>query len=197
MFILVSKLLICALPRLSALCCCLGCFVSSCSRSVSLVSPCPLLPMAVVSTLACFFALTNHAPPNPFTLILPPSPLKSMTGCVRCRPSHCPALVPACSCFWHPALPVSCPAWRLPSRALSVVDCAVGNGVVHQNLGFSLTGTTSVRSASTRSRERLFPWAMIPHSLRREYEFHSVGLRLLRWTPVFIQRKGVLHCCFV
>lgn len=64
---------------------------------------------------------------------------------------------------------MSCTNWRLPARALSMVDCALGNGVVHQNLGFLLTGTTSARSVSTRSRERLFPWVMIPHNHRREY----------------------------
>lgn len=84
--------------------------------------------------------------------------------------SCCPALpLPACSDCGTLPCPMSCTNWRLPARALSMVDCALGNGVVHQNLGFLLTGTTSARSVSTRSRERLFPWVMIPHNHRREY----------------------------
>lgn len=54
---------------------------------------------------------------------------------------------------------LSCPAligdcFLVPSLWLAV---RLANGVVHHNLGFLLTGTTSVRSASTKSRGTTCP----------------------------------------
>lgn len=156
---LMSKLLICALPRLSAVCR-LGCLSRLCSWSV--------WPVSVLPSNGCGLLLpwtTMHFR-TPFPS---PSPLKTMTGCcdddflLSCAPTSCLLRL------WHPSLPMSRTNWWLPCRALSVIDCAAGNGVVHQNLGLLLTGTTSARSVSTRSRERWFPWATTPPSHRREY----------------------------
>lgn len=92
-------------------------------------------------------------------------------------PPVCPP--PGLSC---PALP--CPDWRLLLRALSVIGCADGERVVHQNMGFLLTGTTSVRSVSTKSRAKVFPWEMIPPSPRRKY--------CLKW---FFFKKSFVNLC--
>lgn len=67
--------------------------------------------------------------------------------------------------------PLACPAliggcFFVPSLWLAVL---MTNGVVHQNMGFLLTGITSVRSVSTKSKARVSPWGMTPPSLRREY----------------------------
>ena len=154
------------------------CFASALCCVLSRLVPAPFDPPSVLPFhwLWCqhwlAFALNNHAlpknliPPN-FTL----TPSKSWLA-VAMTTSCCPACAAPTSCLlrlWHPALPMSCTNWWLPPRTLSVIDCAAGNGVVHQNLGLLLTGTTSARSVSTRSRERRFPWATTPPSHRREY----------------------------
>lgn len=41
-------------------------------------------------------------------------------------------------------------------------------GAVHPNMALLLTGITSVRSASTRSRATAWPWGTIPHNHRRK-----------------------------
>lgn len=167
---LMSKLLICALPRLSAVCClgCLSCLVlflvhMTCLSSFS-PNDCDIF-IGLLLPWTTTMHLQTHPPsfPHPLKSWLAVAVTTSLLSCVR----------PSCtSCLlrlWHPALPVSCTIWWLPSRALSVIDCAVGNGVVHQNLGFLLTGTTTAKSVSTRSRERPFPWVTTPPSHRREY----------------------------
>lgn len=153
---------------------------SLCSWSVWLVCP-PFQWLWYQHWLA--FALTNHAPPNPSPIS---SPLKFMAGCydddflLSCAPTSCTSCLLR---LWHRALPMSCTIWWLPSHALSVIDCAVGNGVVHQNLGLLLTGTTTVRSVSTRSRERPFLWAMTPPSHRREYLIMKrKSFKMPRWS---------------
>lgn len=151
----------------SALCCVLSwMFVSSCSHTTCL-SP---LPKWLWYQHWLAFALPHHVPPTPSTSF--PHPLQSWlavavtTSLLSCVPPSCTSCLLG---LWHPALPMSYTIWWLPSHALSVVDCAVGNGVVHQNLGFLLTGTTTVKSVSTRSRERPFLWVTTPPSHRREY----------------------------
>lgn len=147
-----------------ALCCVLSwMFVLSCFRSIWLVRL-PFQWLWCQHWLA--FALTNHAPPN--TSPRPP-PLKIMTGCCDDDFLLCCASTSCLLRLWHPTLPMSCTNWWLPSRALSMTDCALGNGVVHQNLGFLLTGTTFARNVSTRSKGRPFPWATTPPSPKREY----------------------------
>ena len=93
---LMSKLLIYALPRLSAVCC-LGCL----SRLVLGPLPCLVLsslPMAVISTLACFcLDLPCTSKPIPS-----PSPLKIMTGC-------CDDVLLSCAAPYLLATPCPCP----------------------------------------------------------------------------------------
>lgn len=105
------------------------------------------------------FALTNHAPSKPSLTFTP----HNHDWLLRWR-------LPAVLRFHFLLAAIMAPYLApCPARALSMVDCALGNGVVHQNLGFLLTGTTSARSVSTRSRERPFPWVTTPHNHRREY----------------------------
>lgn len=175
-------LLILSCPRFlisafaSALCCVL-------SRPVSAPSDLSVLPPP--PWLCCqhwlAFALTNHAhlqtlSPPP---LLPLSPLKIMPGCCDDDFLLCCAAPPLPACSARGTSPCPCPVPIgdcPPSRAPSVTDCALGNGVVHQNLGLLLTGITSARNVSTRSRGRRFPWAMTPPSRKRKCPSCSVVL---------------------
>lgn len=154
-----------------ALCCVL-------SRLVSAPSDLSVLPPH--QWLCCrhwlAFALTNHAPPKHSPSNPPPLPphfplLKIMTGCCDDDFLLCCAALPLPACSAPGTLPCPCPVPIgdcPPSHAPSVTDCASGNGVVHQNLGLLLTGTTSARNVSTRSRGRRFPWATTPPSRKRK-----------------------------
>lgn len=164
----------------SALCCVLSCPVSAPSD----LSVLPLSPsMVVLSTLACFCldqpcTPRNTLPSLPPHLSLPPlSPLKIMPGCCDDDFLLCCAALPLPACPARGTSPCPCPVPIgdcPPSCAPSVTDCALGNGVVHQNLGLLLTGTTSARNVSTRSRGRRFPWATTPPSHKREFLSCSV-----------------------
>lgn len=140
---------------------------------LSVLPPSP--SMVVLSTLACFCldqpCTSKHSPSHP----RPPSPippfhLSKSCLAVAMTTSCCAALpLPACSARGTPPCPCPVPIGDCPpSRAPSVTDRALGNGVVHQNLGLLLTGTTSARNVSTRSRGRRFPWATTPPSRKRE-----------------------------
>jgi len=152
---LMFKLLICTLPRLSAACC-LGCL--SCS-----VRPvCPLFHFGLLLPSPTMHLQTH--PPFPHLS-------KSWLAVAMTTPC-CPALLlPALpACFACGTLPCPCPVpfgdW--PSMRCLWLTVLWGNGVVHQNLGLLLTGTTTVRSASTRSRGKAYPWVMTLPSHRRE-----------------------------
>lgn len=140
------------------------CLVLSLRCMTCLFTPTP--PMAVMSTLACLHVHLQTCPLTPFTL----TGFKSCDLLLRwwLPAVPCPHFLLAVLLL-RPALPMSCTVRWLPSHALSVFDCAVGNGVVHQNLGLLLTGTTSARSVSTRYRERRFPWVTTPRSHRRKF----------------------------
>lgn len=179
------------MSKFSNKCFCLGsllCVVLSCFRSIRLVRP-PSLPPHL--WLCCqhwlAFALTDHA--HLGTLSLPASlprpshpplsPLKIMPGCCDDDFLLCCAALPLPACPARGTSPRPCPVPIgdcRPSRAPSVTDCALGNGVVHQNLGLLLTGTTSARNVSTRSRGRRFPWATTPPSHKREFLSCSVAV---------------------
>lgn len=128
----------------------------------------PSFLMLVMSALACF-GVTNHPLQNLRAKSKrPPTQKPCITiGCFLLATTYLALCLLLCvrplAC---PALP--CPDWRLLLRALSVIGCADGERVVHQNMGFLLTGTTSVRSVSTKSRAKMFPWEMTPPSLRRK-----------------------------
>lgn len=179
------------MSKISNKCFCLGsllCVVLSCFRSIRLVPPTSTLPPPHL-WLCCqhwlAFALTNHAHLGtslPFPIYPPPllpfSPSQKSclavamtTSCCAVLRSHfllAPLVAPhPCPC---PVTIGDCP----PARAPSVTDRALGNGVVHQNLGLLLTGTTSVRNVSTRSRGRRFPWVTIPPSHKREFQFQKM-----------------------
>lgn len=171
--LLLPKTLICALPWPSALLS----WMLSCPLLLS--SPLKSFLHPTLSALSlcrqCLwhlhwlaFVWSNHAPPNPTY----PSPLSLpswiMIGCSdddTCPACSAPLLSPVClrACS-HPVMPWLVAA-SVPSLWLAVL---LGNGVVHQNLGFLLAGTTSVRSASTKSRGTTCPWETTPPSLRRE-----------------------------
>lgn len=169
-------------------------------------SPLPLSPSfffffltLVMSALACF-GVTNHLLQKKPTIYAQnqnahPTQKPCITiGCFLLATTHLALCLllrvrpPAC-----PALP--CPDWWLLLRALSVIGCADGERVVHQNMGFLLTGTTSVRSVSTKSRVRVFPWEMTPPSLRRKYPFNWAsrisGVNEHNWRNFFCQFRKV------
>lgn len=115
--------------------------------------PCTL--MFVVSAIACF-----HLHLNPSLLKTP-----AQKSCIMIGSSgDDPALRSPFGLSALPCLALSCTDWWLPPRYLSVIGC----GVVHQNMGFLLTGITSVRSVSMRSRVRACPWEMTHPNLKRK-----------------------------
>lgn len=103
-----------------------------------------------------------------------------------------PTLPSASSCVSAPRPALPCPDWWLLLRALSVIGCADGERVVHQNMGFLLTGTTSVRSVSTKSRVRVFPWGMTPPSLRRKYYQLHASIKIRSWDAVSLMTSSTM-----
>lgn len=135
----------------------------------------------VMSALACF-GVTNHPLRNLRAKIKTPAhanppappPLCTAIGCCLLATTHPVLCLILCVCAPSPP-GLSCPAliggcFLVPSLWLAVL---MANGVVHQNMGFLLTGTTSVRSVSTKSKARTSPWGTTPPSLRREYHLTS------------------------
>lgn len=136
------SMLTCALPRLSAVFC-VDC--SSCCRSFRLVRP-----------PCCSDPSFTPDASSPHSWKPPADCWDDDSSLSRSAP-------PCLLRLWPPRL--------VPYRVvpLSVVDCAVGNGEAHRHLGLLLTGTTSARSVSTRSKGKAFLWAMTPRSHKRKY----------------------------
>lgn len=159
---LMFKLLIFALPRFSAMCFpgCLSC-----------LPPGPydtsVLPMVVIFPLACVCLAQPWISKTITTDSLTP---QNSSLAVAMTTSCCPVLLlPACPACGTLPCPFPVPMGDCPPACCLWLTVLWGNGVVHQNLGLLLTGTTSARSVSTRSRERRFPWVTTPPSHRRKY----------------------------
>lgn len=159
-------MLICALLWLSAcLCCCLPPYSSiSVLSNVFLCRPFSS-PLYFDVCHVCYRLLSSDksSAPKPLPAQNPCSKILHHDWLLWRQP--CPALPlwPVC-----PALP--CPALiggylLVTSLWLAVV---LAHGVVHQNMGFLLTGITSVRSVSMRSRVRVCPWEMTHPNLKRK-----------------------------
>lgn len=107
----------------------------------------------VMSAIACFHLITHlhHIPSSLKSLLKnPASWLTPLATTLFCAPHLC--LLPP----W-PALPCAAMIGVCLLMAYLWMAVVLVNGVVHQNMDFLLTGTTSVKSVSTRSRVKVCP----------------------------------------
>lgn len=102
----------------------------------------------------CCFSLTEWMNPDHFQLWL------TCTSACVCPSVYLPMLGP-----WL----LLCASFTLHSTTcMPVCLCCYCMAAVHPNMALLLTGITTVRSASTRSRETACPWGMTHHNQQRK-----------------------------